>query len=191
MRNNFARAVMLSAITLSAFSASAADKYTLDPTHTAVIWHANHFGFSNPSGRFVGIEGSITIDEKKPENSSVNVVIPTANVVTGIDKFNEHLKSKDFFSVAEFPKATFASSKVEVTGKDTAKVHGSLTLLGISKDVTLDVKMNKIGENPFSKKKTAGFSATTVLKRSDFGMKYGIPGVSDEVAISIEAEGTL
>lgn len=192
MKKTFAKAALLSALYLStSLSAHAADKYTFDPTHTAVIWQANHLGFSNPSGRFMGIEGSITLDEKNPTNSSVSVTIPTGNVVTGIDKFNEHLKSKDFFNVSDFPNATFVSNKVEMTGKDTAKVHGALTLLGVSKDVVLDVKLNKIGENPLSKKKTVGFSAKTTLKRSEFEMKYGLPNVSDEVLITIEAEAAL
>lgn len=192
MKNTFAKALMISALSVvSTISAHAADKYTFEPTHTAVTWQANHFGFSNPSGKFMGIDGTLTLDEKKPENSSLSVTIPTGNVLTGVAKLDEHLKSKDFFNVAAFPKATFVSNKVEVTGKDTAKVTGALTLLGVSKDVVLNVKLNKIAESPITKKKTAGFSATTTLNRSDFGIKYALPGVADEVAISIEAEANL
>lgn len=192
MKRTFAKAAVLSALYLSTpLSANAADKYNFDPNHTAVIWQANHFGFSNPSGRFMGIEGVLTLDEKKPENSSVIATIPTGNIVTGIDKFNEHLKSKDFFNVTEFPNATFVSSKIELSGKEIAKVHGTLTLLGVSKAVILNVKLNKIGDNPIIKKRTAGFSASTTIKRSDFGMNYALPGVSDEVQITIETEANL
>lgn len=173
---------------LAAGSAAAADKYTLDPTHTNLFWKANHFGFSNPSGKFTEVEGSFVLDEKKPENSTVAVVIRPASVLTGIPKFDDHLKSPDFFNTLKYQEATFKSFKVEVTGKDTAKVHGDLTLLGITKRIVLDTKLNKVGTNPFGKE-VAGFSATGTIKRSDFGMRYGLPGVSDDVEIAIEAEG--
>ncbi|MCD6034713.1 MAG: yceI 1 [Rickettsiales bacterium] len=175
-------------ITLASSSAFAApETYNFDPMHTNITWHANHFGFSNPSGKFAQSEGTLILDEEKPENSKVNVTIKPASVFTGIEKFDTHLKSKDFFDVEKFPSATFVSDKVEVTGKDAAKVHGTLTLLGIAKPTVLDVKLNKIGDN-MNKVKTAGFSATTVIKRSDFGMNYAIPGVSDDVKLDIEVE---
>ncbi len=191
MKNTILKALAVSAISLCALSAQAAETFTLDPSHTNVVWSANHFGFSNPSGKFAKVEGTVTLDEAKPANSKLNVTISTASIVTGIEKFDEHLKSKDFFNAEKFPVATFVSDKVEVTGKDTAKVHGNLTLLGVTKPEVLDVKLNKIGENPMNKKKTAGFSATTTIKRSEFGMGYGIPNVSDDVKIAIEAEATL
>jgi len=170
--------------------AVAAETYTLDPMHTQVVWSINHFGFSNPSGKFALIEGTLTLDEVKPENSKVEATIKVANLVTGLDKLNEHLLSDKFFDATQFPTATFVSSKVELTGKDTAKVTGALTLHGITKQVALDVKLNKIGEN-MMKKKTAGFSATAVLKRSDFGMTTYLPALGDEVKIGIETEANL
>lgn len=184
--------LVLLAVSLAfAPSAMAADTYVLDPSHTNITWHANHFGFSNPSGKFAAAEGTVMLDEAKPENSSVKVTVKPASVITGIEKLDNHLKSKDFFDVEQFPSATFASTSVEVTGKDSAKVQGTLTLHGVSKPVTLDVKLNKIGENMMNKKKTAGFTASTVLKRSDFGINYALPGVSDDVRIDIEAEAAV
>lgn len=174
----------------SAFSAFAADTYKLDPSHSSVIWNANHFGFSSPHGIFSMAEGTVTLDKDAPAKSSVNVTINTGELYTGNKKFDDHLKSKDFFNVGEFPKATFISYKVEKTGDKTAKVTGNLTLLGVTKPVTLDVTLNKEGEHMMTKKPTIGFSATGVIKRSDFGMKFGVPGVSDEVALQIEAEAS-
>ncbi len=193
MINKFKRIILLSAVSVSSFVgvAKAAENYVLDPTHTNIVWHANHFGFSTPSGKFAKVEGTLSLDENKPENSAVKVTISTASISTGFDKFDEHLKSKDFFNIEKFPNATFESEKVEVLDKNNAKVSGKLTILGVSKPVTLDVRLNQIGNHPFSKKKTAGFSATTAIKRSDFGMTYGIPGVSDEVKISIETEASV
>ena len=158
--------------------------------HTAIIWHINHFGFSNPSGKFMNTEGTLLLDAKNPTASKVAVTIPIAAIETGVPKLDEHLKTKDFFDAETFPTATFASDKVDVTGRDTARVHGTLTLHGISKPVILNVKLNKLGENMF-KKQTAGFSATTTLKRSDFGMTTYLPGLGDEVRLDIESEATL
>jgi polyisoprenoid-binding protein YceI len=174
-----------------ALPAQAADTFTLDPNHTNIYWHANHFGFSTPSGKFATTSGTVTLDEAAPANSKVNVTITTGSIVTGIEKFDAHLKSKDFFDAGKFPTATFVSTKVEPTGKDTAKVTGTLTLHGVSKPVILDVKLNKVGEHPMTKKKAVGFTASTTIKRSDFGMSFGIPGVSDDVLITIEAEGAV
>lgn len=170
---------------------AAAEKYTFDPFHTNLYWQANHFGFSNPSGKFATVTGSVMLDEQNPAASKVDVTVNTGSVVTGIDLFNEHLMSDKFFNSEKFPTATFSSNKVDVTGPDTAIVTGDLTLLGVTKPVTLDVKLNKIGENPISKLKTAGFSATGVVKRSDFGITYALPGVSDDVRIAIEAEANI
>ncbi len=175
-------------IGLAPIAAKAADTYTLDPTHTSVIWKANHFQFSNPHGIFSLVEGTVTLDEAAPEKSRVDVTINTGNLFTGNTKFDDHLKSKDFFNVGEFPKATFTSTKVEKTGDKTAKVTGNFTLLGITRPVTLDVTLNHKGEHFMTKKPTVGFTATGTIKRSEFGMKFGIPGVSDEVPIVIEAE---
>lgn len=177
--------------TLFAAPAFAAETYSFDPNHTAITWHANHVGFSNPSGKFVKVDGTVTLDEAKPENSAVNVTVAAGSLVTGLQKFDEHLMSKDFLDVAQFPNATFASTKVTPTGAKTAKVDGMLTLHGVSRPITLDVTLNKLDLSPVSNKKTAGFSASTVLKRSDFGVSYGVPGVSDDVKIDIEAEAWL
>jgi polyisoprenoid-binding protein YceI len=192
MKPSFAKTFVTAALLLSfaAGAQAAPQTFTLDPMHTSVVWTINHFGFSNPSGKFSLVAGSLTLDEAAPQNSKVNATITIANLFTGIDKLDEHLKSKDFFDATQFPTATFESTSVEVTGKDTAKVTGNLTLHGVTKPVVLNVKLNKIGES-FMKKHTAGFSITTVLKRSDFGMTAYLPALSDEVPISIESEANI
>ncbi len=169
--------------------AHAADKYTLDPGHSYVLWHINHFGFSHPSGKWMA-EGTLVWDQAQPQNDKLDVVIHTSEIVTGIPKLDEHLKSADFFDVAQFPTATFVSNKVDVTGTDTAKVTGILTLHGVSKPVTLDVKLNKNGVSPITQKQTLGFTGSTILKRSDFGISKYLPGLSDDVQLEIEAEAT-
>lgn len=170
---------------------AAPELYTLDPHHTNIDWRANHFGFSNPSGKFAKSVGTLTIDQQAPQASKVDVTIDVNSLVTGIAKFDEHLKSKDFLETAKYPTARFTSTSVKLTGPDTADVTGNFTLHGVTKPIVLKTKMNKIAVNEFSKKQTAGFSATTTLKRSDFGITMAIPGVSDEVHLTIEAEGNL
>lgn len=173
------------------FTVQAAETYNFDPSHTNILWHATHFGFSSPSGRFGIKSGTIMLDEATPANSSVDVTIDIKSLVTGISKFDAHLLSADFLDTGKFPNAVFKSTKVEVTGKDTADVYGDFTFHGVTKPVVLKVKLNKIGNNPMNNKKTLGFSASTVIKRSDFGVDKYVPNVSDDVRIDIEAEANL
>lgn len=175
----------------TALPAQAAEKYVFDGYHTAVIWHASHFGFSTPSGKFTGVAGHIMLDEKNPAASSVEVTIKTDSLSTGLAEFDEHLKHANFLNVAQFPEAKFVSEKVELTGDKTAKVHGQLTLHGVTKPVTLDVTLNKIDTSPITSKKTAGFTASTVIKRSEFGIDKYAPNISDDLKIDIEAEATV
>lgn len=166
---------------------AAPETFTFDTHHSFVQWHANHFGFSNPSGKWPA-EGTLELDVEKPENSKVTATIQVAKIITGIPEFDNHLQSKSFLDVASFPTATFVSNKVTITGKETADVQGILTLHGTAKPVTLNVKLNRLATNPISNKLTAGFTATTELKRSEFGINTLIPGVSDQVQIAIEVE---
>lgn len=184
------RTTLAAAFLTVAAPAFAADTYVLDSSHVNIDWRVSHFGFSSPSGKLPGATGTLVLDEAAPANSKLDVTIKPGDVVTGIPKLDEHLRSAEFFDVDKFPTATFVSTKVTPTGASTAKVEGNLTLHGVTKPVTLDVKLNKIGENMF-KKKTAGFSATTTIKRTDFGITTYAPALGDDVALTIEAEANL
>lgn len=179
---------VFSAFLLVSLPVRAADKYSFDPSHTNILWHVSHFGFSSPSGRFGIQSGMLMLDEATPANSKVEVVIDTTDLVTGITTFDKHLKSDDFLDSQQFPTATFKSSKVELTGEKTADVYGDLTLHGVTKPVILAVTLNKIDELPMSHKQGAGFTASTVIKRSEFGIDKYVPNIADEVRIEIEAE---
>lgn len=171
----------------STFVFAATEIYKIDPLHSYVLWHINHFGFSNPAGKWFA-QGTLELDQAKPENSKVNVVIQIAEMSTGIPELDKHMKTPLFFDVEKYPTATFVSDKVTLTGKDTADVHGMLTIRGVTKPIVLNVKLNKIGVNPITEKQTAGFSATTALKRSDFGMNTLVPNLGDDVKLEIEVE---
>ncbi|HHR1367658.1 TPA: YceI family protein [Legionella pneumophila] len=118
----------------------------------------------------------------------MEATIDVADFITGIPELDKHLKGKLFFDVEHYPVATFVSDKVEVTGENTAKVQGGLTVHGVTKPVTLLVTLNKVGKNPINDRMTVGFSASTELKRSDFGIKTLLPDLADEVSIEIGAE---
>ena len=164
------------------------NKYKFEKNHSSVMWIADHFGYSKVSGKFVDIDGTITFDEKNPQNSSVEAIIEIDSLVTGLPKFNEHLLSKDFFDEDKFETAKFVSKKVHKIKNKTAEIIGDLTLLGITKEVILKAEFNKSAPNPMSQKPTIGFSAKTSINRSDFGMKYAIPGIADKVDLIIEVE---
>ncbi|WP_434620545.1 YceI family protein [Azospirillum sp. B2RO_4] len=162
--------------------------YKIDPAHTAVVFIVNHVGFSNVIGRFDTVGGDVTFDKDAVEKSVVNVTIDTTSVDTNHAKRDEHLRSPDFFNAKEFPKMTFKSTKIEKTGDKTGKLHGDLTMLGVTKPVVLDVTFNKDGVSPASKLETAGFSARGTVKRTEFGMKYGAPAIGDDIQLLIEVE---
>jgi polyisoprenoid-binding protein YceI len=169
---------------------AALQKYNYDTAHTQVHFKISHLGFSFSHGRFLDFTGYFMFDPEKPETSSAEMVINTASIFMGTEAWDKHLKNADFFNVEKFPTMIFKSSKVERTGDKTANLTGDLTILGVTKPVTLAVTFNGAGEHPMSKKAAAGFTATGTLKRSDFGMTYGIPNVGDDVSLMIEVEGT-
>lgn len=153
------------------------------------MFFVDHLGFSKSQGEFHDYDGHFTFNRGEPEKSEIDISINTASIDMDDTKWDDHMKNADFFNVEQFPKMTFKSTGIEVNGENTAVITGDLTLLGVTKPVVLDVTHNKSGVHPFNGKYVAGFSASTMVKRSDFGMKYGIPGVGDEVDVRLEVEG--
>ncbi len=175
-------------VALGALPASAVDRLEIDPAHTNIAFMIDHLGYSMTLGRFAAFDIALAFDQNQVANSSLNVTVKTDSLSTFHAKRDEHLRSPDFFNTAEFPEMTFVSTAIEQTGEKTGRVTGDLTLLGVTRPVTLDVTFNKAAPHPFNKKMTVGFSARGMLKRSDFGMAYGLPAVGDEVQLIIEAE---
>lgn len=178
--------VMMIAL-LACFPLHAAEKWTLDNQHSYVLWRIKHLGFSTQSGKWY-VNGFVILDKEKPQNSKVEATIDVAKFITGIPELDKHLQGQLFFDVKRYPTAIFVSDKVEMTGKNSANVHGILTVRGVSKPITLAVTLNKVGKNPINDRMTAGFVATTELKRSDFGIKTLLPDLGDDVSIEIGAE---
>lgn len=171
--------------------AEAADKYQLDPVHTFVVFKVTDLGYAHVVGWFTDVAGELTFAPADVSKSELSVTIKTGSIDTHHEQRNKDLMSPDFFNIAEFPEMTFKSTSIEKTGEKTGKVTGDLTLLGVTKPVTLDVTFNQIAPNPFNNNTpTAGFEAHTVIKRSDFGMKAYIPNIGDEIDISIDAQAS-
>lgn len=181
--------VAVASLGFSAPAHADVEKYTFDKAHTQIFFAVNHLGFSTSRGKFVEFDGGFTFDTTEPAKSSVEVTIKPAGLNMDDVKWNEHLKGADFFNIEKFPEMTFKSTAIEVTGEKTANITGDLTLLGVTKPVVLAVTHNKSDKHPFGDKYVSGFSAKGTLKRSDFGMAYGLPMVGDDVAIEIEVEG--
>lgn len=172
------------ALPLTAF---AADSYTVDSTHTYPHFSISHLGFSTMQGRFDDTSGKIRLD-RAAKSGSVEITIKTASVSTGFAKRDDHLKSPDFFNAAEFPSITYKSTAMRFKGDIPSSVDGNLTLSGVTKPVTLTIDAFNCGTHPMNKKEVCGAAASTQIKRSDFGVKYGLPGVGDDVKLVFEIE---
>jgi len=166
---------------------AATETYTIDPTHTYPHFAVSHLGFSTMRGRFDKCSGKLTID-RAAKVGSVEITIETASLSTGLKKRDAHLRSPDFFNTAEFPKATYKSTAVKFNGDTPTTVEGNLTLLGVTKPVTFTITAFKCGKNPMNQKAMCGIDATANMKRSNFGMNYALPGVGDNLKLTIEVE---
>ncbi len=167
-------------------SAVKAGAYKLEPHHTQVLWSVDHFGFSRLSGMVGGMSGELQLDPARPSAAKLQVDIPLSGLSVTSSDFAKHLQTPDLFDVAKFPTARFVSRTVVVRGQE-ATITGDLTLRGVTKPVVLEAKFYGAGANPMSKAETVGFSAKGQLKRSDFGLGYAVPAVSDVVDLEIAA----
>jgi polyisoprenoid-binding protein YceI len=181
-------AAAIAAVSLSGAAHADAEKYVLDASHSQILFSYNHLGFSTTYGMFSGFEGEIMFDADDPSKSSVSVSMPVKMMFTGWEKRDAHFMSADFFAATDDEMVTFTSTGIEVTGENTAKITGDLTLNGVTKSVVLDAKLNQAGNHPMANKPWAGFDATTTIMRSDFEVGKFAPFVGDEVAIAISVE---
>lgn len=163
-------------------------KYVLDASHSQIVFNYNHLGFSTSYGMFSGFDGEIMFDQDKPAESSVTVSFPVKTMLTGWEARFAHFMSPDFFDAADDEMVSFVSTGIEVTGEKSAKITGDLTLNGVTKPVVLDAMLNQVGDHPMAGKPWAGFSATTTVLRSEFGLGLYAPYVSDEVQIALSVE---
>jgi len=182
-------ALALLVVASAAFAAPV--KFTVDKPHTEVGFDVRHF-FTKVHGRFNDFQGTIVFDEQDPSKISVEASAVTASISTDNQKRDDHLRSADFFDAEKFPSLTFKSSKVTASGKNKYKVAGDLTLRGVTKPVVFDGEFFGTGATGMGTK--AGFAATTVVNRKDFGINWnkaldnGGMMLSEEVTISLTIE---
>ena len=165
-----------------------AGAYKLDSSHGKITWSVDHLGFSKYYGQFVNVSAELTLDPANPAASTLTATIPLTDVAPNDDGLKRHLQTADFFDTANHPVATFRSVHIMIdpTEPNEATVHGELTLRGVTKPVTMEVEFNQAGQTRGGYK--AGFDGEATIKRSDFGITYALPGVSDEVELHIEGE---
>lgn len=181
------------ALPLTVFAAP--ENYMLDPYHTYPYFEIDHWGVSTVRGMFRKSSGKFTID-RDTKTGSVELTVETASIDTGdADKGSrarsrdEHLRTADFSNVTEFPRMSFKSSGVKFAGDNPAEIAGQLTLLGVTRPLTLKVDRWTCRDNPMNKRPMCGGNASATLKRSDFGMKYLVPAVGDELKLTFAFEG--
>ena len=170
----------------AAASRVAAGTYKVDPDHTQVVWSLDHFGFSPLYGMFGQITGTLQIDPARLQNARLDITIPMSGLSVTSPGFAQHLATPDLLDTAKFPTARFVSTSVRPQGTN-AVVTGNLTLHGVTKPVTLQAKFYGAGPNPRSQAQTVGFTATTTIKRSDWGLGYAVPAVGDNTELRITA----
>lgn len=173
---------------LSALPAAAElETYTVDPAHTRPTYEVSHFGYSMQRGRFNKTSGKITLDTAAKKGSA-DITVDTASVDSGVPKLDEHLRSEDFFNATKNPQITFKSNNFTFDGDKVKSSTGDLTINGVTKPVTLTATVFQCAPNPMNKKKQCGADLTTTIKRSDFGMKYALPVLGDDVTLRIPVE---
>jgi polyisoprenoid-binding protein YceI len=161
--------------------------YQVEPTHTFVTWEAKHFGVSTSRGRFDKKSGSITYD-KAGKTGSADITIDMTSINTGVAPFDGHLKSNDFFAAEKFPQAKFAGTQFKFEGDKLSEVVGTLTLRGITQPATLKATGFGCYESPMLKREVCGGDFETTIARSQFDMKYGLPGIPDNIRLLIQVE---
>jgi polyisoprenoid-binding protein YceI len=176
-----------------------AGEYRLDRSHADLTFRVNHIGFSMYTGRFSDFDATLHFDPTSPEAMSLeaSVNVSSLTLPTPPEGFVAEMLGPQWFDAAQFPTMMFRSTAIELTGANTARVTGDLTLRGVTKPVALDVTFNGgYAGHPMDPNGRIGFSARGSLRRSEFGMGYGVPpegstmGVGDEVEIVIETEFT-
>ena len=148
-----------------------ADSWNIDTAHSQITFTVRHMVFAKVRGRFGKWTGALQLDPQDLGKSKVEVAIDASSIDTSEAQRDGHLKSPDFFDVARFPELKFKSRGVETRGTDQARVSGDLTLHGVTKEVVLDVEISGRGKDPWGNERI-GFSATTAIDRTDFGLKY-------------------
>ena len=193
MTGQLAAATLTFALLLSAERAAAEESYTLDPLHSQPRYEIQHMrGLSTQTGYFNKVNGKVTLD-RAAKKGTIDVTIDTTSIHThDPSRLDAIVKGEQYFNVEKYPTMTFKSANLLFDGDKVVGAEGELTMIGVTKPVSLKVANFVCGENPFNKKPMCGGEATAAIKRSEWGMKAGIPMSSgDDVKIIIPIEAYL
>lgn len=180
--------IVLASLAFAAGAQAETLNYRFDKVHSQVHASVNHMGFSNSMARFHIKDGTLALDLADWTHAKVDLTLDVAGIDLGDATWREHVSGEKWFNTDAFPEARFVSTQVVKTGEQTLSITGDLTLKGNTRPVTLNATLNQAGPHPLSKKPAIGFSASTRLKRSDFGISEYLPAISDEVSVRIEIE---
>ena len=185
-RTRWLLVVALGLLTSWAFDAARAraEAYQIDAVHSSVLFRVKHMNTSNAWGRFNDIQGSVDLDGSSP---AVDVQLKTDSIDTGNAKREEHLKSPDFFNVKQFPAIGFKSAKIKKLADNAYELEGTLNLHGVERPLTVRLEQTGAGKS-LQGKSIAGYETTFTIKRSDFGMKYLVGPIGDEVLLIVSLE---
>ncbi len=169
------------------FPLTAGEKYEIESVFSTVLFKVRHMQTANAWGRFDQVAGTLDYENGDLTKSSLALTIKADSVNTNSEKRDDHLRGPDFFNAKEFETITFKSTKIEKSGEDYM-ITGDLTMLGVTKSVTATCEFYGEGKSPRGDQKILGAEATFKVKRTDFGMNYGVPNIGDEVTLIVSVE---
>jgi len=182
------KTLLLTLAALASLSAAAEMRaYTIDSNHTFPMYEINHFGFSVQRGRFNHTTGTIRLD-LAAHRGSADIAIDTGSVSTGMPKLDDHLRAEDFFDSAKYPQMTFKSDQLVFEGDRLVSASGGLTIRGVTRPVTFKVNWYHCAAHPILKKDACGVDLEARIRRSEFGMTYGLPDIADDVLLRVSTE---
>jgi polyisoprenoid-binding protein YceI len=178
---------LVSMLLATSLALAAPESYTLDSRHSFPVFQINHLGLSLQLGRFNRATGKFVID-REAKSGSVDLTIDAASIDMGIEKWDEQMKGEDYFNVEKFPSMTFKANSVFFDGDRVVGAEGDFTLLGVTRPVRVVFAGFNCTAHPINKRQVCGGNASATFKRSDFGLTKGLPGIGDEVRLSMAVE---
>lgn len=166
---------------------AAPESFTLDSRHTFPTFQVHHLGLSMQFGRFNKTTGKIVVD-REARSGSIDIAIDPASIDMGIDKWDEAMRGEDWFNVEKFPTMTFKSQKLAFDGGKVIGAEGEFTLLGVTRPLTVKFTSFNCIAHPLNKKTVCGGTATATIKRSEFGLTKSLPGIADDVQLTVPVE---
>lgn len=187
MYTRFRPFVLAVGVTLFCVLPVAAQTYQIDPVHTSLVFRVKHMNTAYVYGMFRDVKGTVIVNEANPAQSSIRIEVDANSVYTANEQRDNHLRSPDFFNTRQFPTIRFASTEVRKVNATTGQVKGNLTMRGVTRPITANVVFTGRGKNQQGRD-IIGFETTFTIRRSEFGIRYGLPGLGDDVRVTLSIE---